>query len=577
MLMLLDRRGRAFCNSSPITARVPAIKQYSSNAKPSATKATARRISEIMRSEETGGRVQRRNWNSIRISATTIISLPVGFGLERKSHRTKREKFRLFHFDGDSPTRLETCTARERGPMSRPLRLIIFLFTAVFCIGASKAEESLNVRAESTSTDEAGLPNLASPDLILDSPLAPIASLDGPVETGPGLSFDPPTAAEPVVEVNEVKQKSRWRTHVRVQGGATYDDNVFIQNRDEEEDIHFNLRPEIWSGLGDVRSQLPSLTGHPSRFLKQADGLDQRALFFARYAPTATKFLDHEEEDSLTHDAGIFGRLPFDRTVVKFEGRFQTLSSPDADIGTRSDRSLASGFMEASYTVSEKTSADFRVAGSHSNYDKGFDSTDASASAFINHRVLPKTTLGLGGAVGHVWVENGENQIYEQALLHGRYHFSKKVAFDGTGGVEFRQVDGGQNAVNPVFKVGAEYAPQESTLISLYGSRRIESSASLEGTNIERTSFDLNLRQCVWRRIWLTFSAGYQRGDYAEAGGTTDFSRTDDYFTTGGAAALDVTSWLNLRLSYSYERNTSSRENFSFCRNIADLQLSVSF
>jgi hypothetical protein len=461
--------------------------------------------------------------------------------------------------------------------MSHPLRLIIFLIIAVFCLGASGAEESSDAVSQSAWIDEAGLPKLVNPDFSSESLLAPIASLDGTIETGPGMSFDPPTAAEPVVEVNEVKQNRRWSTHVRVQGAVTYDDNLFIKNRDQEEDIYFTLRPEIWSGVGDVRSQLPSLTGQPSRFLKRADGLDQRALFFARYAPTATKFLDHEEEDSLTHDAGVFGRLPFDRTVVKFEGRFQTLSSPDPDIGARSDRSLTSGFLEASYTVSEKTSADFRVAGLHTEYDRGFGSTDVNASAFINHRVLPKTTLGLGGAVGHVWVESGENQVYEQALLHGRYHFSKKVAFDGTGGVEFRQVDGGQDAVNPVFKLGAEYAPLESTLISLYGSRRIESSASLEGTNIERTSFDFSLRQCVWRRIWLTFSAGYQRGDYSKAGGTIDSSRTDDYFTTGGAAAMDVTSWLNLRLSYSYECNESSRENFSFCRNVADLQLSVSF
>lgn len=388
-----------------------------------------------------------------------------------------------------------------------------------------------------------------------------------------------PTASdEPVVQLDpKWSEPGKWRTHAAIQTGATYDDNLFISPDDEESDFSLSLRPEIWTGWGDVRGELPTLTGMQSRFLKPEDRADPRSLLFVRYAPTATWHLDHPGEDSLEHDAGISGRIAFDRTTFRLDTRYETLSAPDIDRGSRSDRAIATASVRADYKISDKTALEADLGARRTDYEDGYDSTDVSSGIFAHYRVLPKTVVGLGGRIGHLQVEDGDAQIYEQALVSARYSMSKKVAFDGKAGAEFRQVDGGQNVVNPVFEIGAEYAPIDSTLLSLQGSRRIDNSASLEGVNVERTTIDLALRQSVLRKVWLTLRGSYQNGEYEAAGSGDDLGRSDDFFVTGFDAAMDITKWVNLRVGYRFEHNDSSQEQFSFTRNVADLRVSVLF
>jgi hypothetical protein len=375
---------------------------------------------------------------------------------------------------------------------------------------------------------------------------------------------------------NQVKTHP-WRIDLGIEFSATYDDNIFIQHQARASDLYFGITPIVVITWGRPIPALATLSGDMSRFLRLVPQNVIGNSLLVRYTPTATFFTRHSAENSFDEDLEIDGRLRTAKTLFEIEGRLQTLSSPDIDVGNRINREVYSAFADLNYALTEKTSIDSRLDFDHTSYQGGLSFTDIGERITLDYKLRPKTTLGLGAGFGFTNVEQGSNQYYEQGLLHFHYVPTDKVTLDILGGVEARQVTNGTDRTNPVFNVEASYAAGQSTVILLNASRRTETSAIFESQNIERTTVELNLRQLLFQKVYLTLGGGYQEAKYVDASGAAGANRTDDFAYFGVSFAKDITRWCSLRVGYRYQHNESTLSDFAFARNLADLQFHVQF
>jgi Putative beta-barrel porin 2 len=394
-----------------------------------------------------------------------------------------------------------------------------------------------------------------------------------PVNDGPAITLSPVQGQESAGAAGD--EVPKWRLHLGVNTSVTYDDNIFIQPVQRDADVYFGITPLLAAGWGTFRADPSTLTGTASRFPQIADREASGNAFYFRYGPTALLFMDHTDQNAFNEDVLVAGRWASGRTTLEGEGRFQTLSTPNIDVGNRINSQVTDGYVNMNYQMAQKTSLDSRFSLEHDSYQGGLNSTDTSISTLLNYQALPKTTVGFGFGVGYTTVESGQNQYYEQGLVHLHYTPTYKISVDLVGGAEDRQIENGPNRATPVFDLEASYAAQDSTKITLKIARSTDTSALFENQDIENTTFEVSIRQRFLQKFYIELSGGYQRDDYVDAG--TAANRTDNFTYAGVESAVEVTKWLSMKAGYHFQNNDSSLAEFGFHRNLVDFQFNLQF
>lgn len=405
----------------------------------------------------------------------------------------------------------------------------------------------------------------ASSDFLTPPPIPSTTSVEPGGPGQPGEPLAPPPQPD----------DSKWHVHVRLASTLTYDDNIFIQPSQKQADYYFGVTPLIAAGWGTFQADPTNVTGVGSRFpeITARDYLGNAILF--RYAPTFLLFVHHRDQDAVNQDAMVGGRWVSDKLTLDGAARFQTLSAPDIDVGNRINSEVTSALLNAHYQMTQRTSLDSRFALQHDSYQGGLDSTDLEITSLLNYQIRPKTMIGIGAGLGYTTVEGGQDQYYEQGLFHARWEPTAKLSFQGTVGVEVRQITNGATRVTPVFEAGINYAALDSTVFRLSASRHTETSALYFEQDIQRTTIEASIRQRLLQKIYLTVSGGFQHIDYVNAGASAN--RTDNFTYFGIQSAWEVTKWLSMRASYRHQDDDSSNGDFSFRRNLTDFQVNIQF
>jgi len=417
-----------------------------------------------------------------------------------------------------------------------------------------------------------------APNIIL---APPIPEPETPQEVGPKPPTFPehepsPITLSPVQSLEPAPDDiPKWRFHLGLESAITYDDNIFIQPTQREADAEFGITPIIAVGWGKFQADPATITGVSSRFPEIADRAALGNAFFFRYDPTALLFARHSDQNALNENALLAGRWISGRVTLTAEGRFQTSSDPNIDVGNRIHSETTSGILNMNYDVMEKTTLDSRFALEHDSYQGGLNSTDTSFSTILNYQALPKTMVGIGAGVGYTAVEDGQNQYYEQGLIHLRYVPTYKITLNLVGGAEARQIENGPSRATPVFDLEASYAAQDSTSVHLKVARRTDTSALLEGQDFEETTIEASVRQRIYQKLYITLSGGLQRDDYVDAG--AEANRTDNFSYFGIESSMEVTKWLGMKAAYRFQNNDSSLAEFGFHRNLASFQFNMQF
>ncbi len=356
----------------------------------------------------------------------------------------------------------------------------------------------------------------------------------------------------------------KFRLLLGLSASAVYDDNIFLEEKNEDSDFNFTLSPSIGAAYGDPQRNFLELV----------------------YTPSFVFFADHSNENAVEHAVSLRASRRTDRWLIQGNFDFRALSGAnsgdDADrrgerVGERVDRRTYTAGLRGVYSISGKTSLEVGFAASATDYDVFLDTVDVVNQNYLDYLVTGKTTVGVGFGVGYAKSEGGPDQIYEQANVRVRYTPTSKIAFRATGGVELRQVDGGENQVNGIFGLGVEYTPFHQTTLSLDAYRRVRPSSVVAETNYVVTGIVLSARQRFLQKFYVTLAAGYENTEYESIADNVNFSRQDDYFFLRPSIDFSIRERMTVSLFYEFRNNESSNQEFEFANNRFGVSFGLTF
>ena len=362
-----------------------------------------------------------------------------------------------------------------------------------------------------------------------------------------------------------------------------YDDNIFLdhktsaagqpgRNAGRDHDFIHTFTPGLRLNAGDAAQR-------------------QSAYFDANYEVAFTKFTDYTGADATDHNASVEFGGKLNRLHV---GVAQTLASKsDADVANsaangRVKRKTWETKVDSDYEVSEKTSMSLNLLQTIGDYEAPLvDSAERSATLWLDHQVLPKVKLGLGGGGGYLQVDgNAANHNPNSLYFNGQgrlgWQATEKLAVNASAGVEHRNVQqrGARDPLTFIYHLSADWKAAERTTVSL-GATRGTKVSNAQGAQLnEETAFTASLRHGLGDRVSLAVEGGYSQSHYTETVVLAGASiRDDNYFFAKPSVSYRFMERANATLYYQYRRNDANlpANGNDFYNNQLGLELSYRF
>ena len=368
--------------------------------------------------------------------------------------------------------------------------------------------------------------------------------------------------------VNENFRRFRYNVGVTVR--EVYDDNINISSFQRISDTYTVIEPGIHLGFGDSAGGFNYLT------------FDYIASVYFFAEQTERDTVEHLIHLAAQHDFGHLV-LGLNQEVRILDGtNLNTLSNTtgvqaNTDVGGPSRENTYTTTVNATYDLTGKLFLSGQISYAMYDYETLISSRQASANLFINYVYSPKLVIGLG-ATGGVKSSDGpaSDETFEQMNVRANYIVSGKISLSLSAGLEFRQFGDG-DSVSPVYEIAGTYRPFENTIITIAGSRRTVSSASLAGQDYTDTNISLTFSQRLFSRVNLSLGVGYQNLDYLSATTGASTARNDDYFYIEPSIDLDITRYWSIGFYYLYRQDSSTLALFSFYDNQFGIRSSLTF
>lgn len=383
------------------------------------------------------------------------------------------------------------------------------------------------------------------------------ALVNGILAHGYAQSLTPPS--DPIQSGRDPLRYGPFDVFPRVTGGITFDDNIYIQERDKTADVIWNFSPGLLLAAGDYEKKETSYA-------------------YLDYAPTFLLFTEETRNNAIDHEA----KLDLDWHPGKFslglQQTFSDYSGSVVDVGNRVDRQIYLTALQLQYEISPKTSVEINGTQSVNCYENVQSFNEWTAGTWLDYWLTPKVRVGAGLTGGWVDNESSVDQTYQQGLARVAYSMTAKLDLHASAGVEVRQFeDGRDNRVNGVFTLGTTYKPQEQTDIILEAHRRTLSSVVLVDQNYVTTGLNGTVRQRFLAKYVASLSLGYDHLEYfaTREGVTSD--RSDDYFYARIGMEMEVTDKLGVGVFYQFRENNSSDSVFGFDNHQLGIQAAYRF
>src|SRR4029077_3611044 len=368
--------------------------------------------------------------------------------------------------------------------------------------------------------------------------------------------------------VNENFRRFRYNLGVTVR--EVYDDNINISSINRISDSFTVIEPGIHLGFGDSAGGFNYLTFD--------------------YIASVYFFADHSERDTVEHLIRLAAQHDFGHLVLGLSQDVRILDGTNlnnlsnttgvqanTDVGAPSQENTYTTTVNATYDLTGKLFLSGQINYAMYDYETLISSRQTSANLFINYVYSPKLVIGLG-ATGGVNSSDGptSNETFEQMNVRANYIVSGKISLSLSGGVEFRQFGSG-NSISPVYEIAGTYRPFENTAITIAGSRRTVSSASLAGQDYSETTISLRFSQRLFNRINLGLGIGYTNSEYLSATTGASTVRSDDYIYIEPSVDVDITRYWSIGVYYLYRQDSSTLALFSFYDNQFGVRPSLTF
>lgn len=401
---------------------------------------------------------------------------------------------------------------------------------------------------------------------------APATSAPPPARVAPATSSTPSLPGD---------RETEWRFVGRLAVQGTYDDNITIKPANEVDDYIFHVAPSLAFGIGNFRTAVAPYAAIPHLIARTGEeDLPRRDYTFLSYTPDAVFFVDHDDENDVNHDVRIATRKERETWNAHGELRFQRITDADLDFGRRVRQTYYSANAAGERALSAKTYGGLGFRTYRAEYSGGNSSTDVRGNATLDYQIAPKTRLGIGAALGYLYVEEGADQTYQQPFLQLTYQPTAKLTFTGQAGEEFRQYDSSvADRSRFIFALNSQYEASDSVTLSFEARRDTQSSAQYAGENIVASLYEAGVRQRLLQRIYVSLRGGFVRNQYEHnsPGALAPSGRRDDFTFIRAGSSFDFTRRGTLELSYEHRDNDSTLRTFDFQQNLVSIAASFLF
>lgn len=349
------------------------------------------------------------------------------------------------------------------------------------------------------------------------------------------------------MKVQEDKTEKKWDYHLHLGVSSVYDDNISLRPDHEVGDLIWTISPGAGIEFGK----------------ELTDGMH----LLLDYTANIIRFMDETQNDSVDHAGEILWGYTFNKLSIGVEQRITTLSDAVVDVGERIKRRIYDTCLTANYDVSDKTYVDWMGSQVVTDTNDLSDKIEWNTGLFLNYRVLPKVTLGMGPKFGWIDASKQGNQDYQQALARILWDPTAKLNFTVEGGVERRDFQDPTvpERWTPVFAVSSAYNPFNGTQISAKAYRGVTNSLSLAPENYITTGGMLSLKQHLIQKLSFGLSGSYEVSDYHRTSApVVVVDREDKLFTIRPSLAYDISEWGMIEAFYFYRNNDSNKDPSDF-------------
>ncbi len=351
---------------------------------------------------------------------------------------------------------------------------------------------------------------------------------------------------------------SHYTVNLGLKVGSYYDDNIFTDPANPEEDVVITLAPKMLIGLGDVLER-------------------DESFLILHYQPTAYWFLDHSGEDTVEQDALLEVQKRWQKLTLALKVQYLFLAGSDSELGDRLDRDIYEAAFKAEYRFSEKVIGDSEVLFYHRDFETRLDTTEWISRTFLNYKPVDSLKIGLGFTLARLETTGASKQSYEQILARITYNPSEKIQFRASAGAELRQFPEREDRVDYVFGLESTWTPIANTRVELEGNRRTKSSAILVGQDYVETGVEAGIYQTVFQNVEFGLRCGYKHSDYIPVSGDLGLDRKDDYLFLRAAVLLKLGEWSTFEVFYRYRSNDSTLFAQEFENNQAGVAFGFAF
>jgi len=334
--------------------------------------------------------------------------------------------------------------------------------------------------------------------------------------TGPTLSDADDEESTAKDRITQFLNIGPVRIRPRASYNIQYDDNIYLREKDTTKDLIHTISPAI-AIFSDAIRVGPKGIG--LRREKQSSGeAESGAIYFGiDYMPSFIYFTENSNNDTIDHRFGLKIGKNFERLTLDLNHTLEKTSDAAIEEGGRTSRLNNSSSLNLTYRMTGKTSWDGRFAYQTTEYKSftGSDTTDYSTLNWFNYIFSKKMDFGPGFTVGQSEIVSSPGSLYEQVQLRLRYSPTRKLGFTVNGGLEFRQFEGGQKIVSPIFGLGLAYLPTPRSSIAIAGSKQLRPSNLFPDEITDVTSFQISASQRVWQRVDFGIGVGYVTSDYS--------------------------------------------------------------
>ncbi len=251
-------------------------------------------------------------------------------------------------------------------------------------------------------------------------------------------------------------------------------------------------------------------------------------------------------------------------------------TAPTVETAAQTETQSFNTGLSAARQLNSKMSLDLGLSQSITLASDGYNSFKTwSTTDFLDYQFWPAFNGGVGATLGYTDVDQGNDMTFEQPTLRLSYRPMDKTSFDLHGGLEFRQMMGGgaDNLLTPVYGASINYAPFDSTMLSLSANRSV-SPSYFNNQITEGTSVSLSLNQRILKRLNLGLSGGLSITDYVETSKDLNTARNDDRYFFNARLSTAFLKRATFGVFYNYQKNNSDVENYAYDSNMIGADVS---